>query len=312
MPEFLRTLVAGVASLDVDDPVLRFGTNLATQAGATLHAVHAVMPPQELAAPLGGTMLDPLAASWAPAMNPAVWDDLRKELGERLAEAVHQLDPAGTVVARVMPGSASEVLVRAAEDVRPELLLVGATRRGRIGQTFLGTTAGHVLNHTHTPLLVVRESILSAPAARVLLTTDLSDLSTRAFRLGLDLVRGIFGAHAGPEIRCLLVAGYDPALVPPPNRDKTVRAATVALRDFVRRHAPAGITVESVVRAGDAAEEIVIEAREWQADLVALGTHGHSGLRHLLVGSVAEAVVRDAPCNVLVVPPPAAQESRSS
>ena len=312
MSDLIRTLVAGVASLDADDPVLRFGTMLAARSGATLHAVHAFMPPQELAAPLGDTTLDPLAASWAPTLSPAVWDDLRTQLGERLAEAVRQLDPSGTAVPRVMPGSASEVLVRATEEIGPDLLLVGATRRGRIGQTFLGTTAGHVLHHTYTPLLVVHEPAPSGPVARVLVTTDLSDLSAHAFQAGLNLTRTLLAAPAAPEIRCLLVAGYDPALVPPPDPDRLLASGNLALRDFVERHVPEGITVETAVRAGDATEEIIAAAREWPADLVVLGTHGRSGLRHLLVGSVAEAVVRDSPCNVLVVPPPAAQESRSS
>ena len=52
---------------------------------------------------------------------------------------------------------------------------------------------------------------------------------------------------------------------------------------------------------GRAADEIVIQAKEDKVDLVVMGSHGRSGLSHLLVGSVAESVVRHAPCPVLVV-----------
>ncbi|MGL4250396.1 MAG: universal stress protein [Aeromonas sp.] len=55
------------------------------------------------------------------------------------------------------------------------------------------------------------------------------------------------------------------------------------------------------VRFGRAADEIVLQAREDKADLIVMGSHGRSGISHLLVGSVAESVVRHAPCPVLVV-----------
>ena len=52
---------------------------------------------------------------------------------------------------------------------------------------------------------------------------------------------------------------------------------------------------------GRAADEIVLQAKEDKVDLLVMGSHGRSGLSHLLVGSVAESVVRHAPCPVLVV-----------
>ena len=62
-----------------------------------------------------------------------------------------------------------------------------------------------------------------------------------------------------------------------------------------------GHTVESVVREGYAATAIVDEATELGADLIVIGTHGLSGLKHMLLGSVAERVVQKAPCPVLTV-----------
>ena len=55
------------------------------------------------------------------------------------------------------------------------------------------------------------------------------------------------------------------------------------------------------VRFGRAADETVLQAKEDKVDLVVMGSHGRSGISHLLVGSVAESVVRHAPCPVLVV-----------
>jgi nucleotide-binding universal stress UspA family protein len=61
----------------------------------------------------------------------------------------------------------------------------------------------------------------------------------------------------------------------------------------------AGWTVLTAVRVGDAAAEIVAAAREGEADLIAMTTHGRSGLKRLLFGSVAEAVLRNTPVPVL-------------
>jgi nucleotide-binding universal stress UspA family protein len=62
-----------------------------------------------------------------------------------------------------------------------------------------------------------------------------------------------------------------------------------------------GLAVETVVREGYPATAIEEEARDRHVDLVVIGTRGHSGLKHLLLGSVAERVVQKAPCPVLAV-----------
>ena len=65
-----------------------------------------------------------------------------------------------------------------------------------------------------------------------------------------------------------------------------------------------GLSVETVVREGYPATAIEEEARARHADLVVIGTRGHSGLKHLLLGSIAERVVQKAPCPVLAVKTP--------
>jgi nucleotide-binding universal stress UspA family protein len=62
-----------------------------------------------------------------------------------------------------------------------------------------------------------------------------------------------------------------------------------------------GIIVRHVFLQGDPATEIVHYARDSASDLIVMGTHGRTGLERLLMGSVAEKVMRDAPCSVLVV-----------
>jgi nucleotide-binding universal stress UspA family protein len=63
----------------------------------------------------------------------------------------------------------------------------------------------------------------------------------------------------------------------------------------------AGLSVDTAVRQGDPRTLIVDEAKEWDADLIVMGSHGRTGLTRLLLGSVAQAVVAHAPCSVEVV-----------
>ena len=76
------------------------------------------------------------------------------------------------------------------------------------------------------------------------------------------------------------------------------RQAKTQLKELV---ATLPIPATCDIRFGRAADEIVIQAKDDEVDLIVMGSHGRSGISHLLVGSVAESVVRHAPCPVLVV-----------
>jgi nucleotide-binding universal stress UspA family protein len=77
--------------------------------------------------------------------------------------------------------------------------------------------------------------------------------------------------------------------------------ASKALEGVVQRAHRPGVAVDSMLRQGSAWTEIAAAATEAGADLIVIGTHGRRGLAHALLGSVAEKVVRNAPCPVLTV-----------
>jgi nucleotide-binding universal stress UspA family protein len=77
----------------------------------------------------------------------------------------------------------------------------------------------------------------------------------------------------------------------------------VELERFLQRVGSEDSVTQSVIRTGEPAAEIVTEATDWGADLVALGTRGRGRTERFLIGSVAESVLKSAPCDVLVVPP---------
>jgi nucleotide-binding universal stress UspA family protein len=74
------------------------------------------------------------------------------------------------------------------------------------------------------------------------------------------------------------------------------------LEDAKRRSSAKKLSIDARFAVGDARDAIIEDALVFTDDLIVMGTHGRSGLRHMLIGSVAERVVRTAPCLVLVVP----------
>ncbi len=80
---------------------------------------------------------------------------------------------------------------------------------------------------------------------------------------------------------------------------------TSSLQTYLARVTAAGLEGEIAVVHGVPFNEIIAAAKTQQVDLIVMGTHGRTGLQHVLLGSVAEKVVRLAPCPVLVARQPA-------
>lgn len=93
------------------------------------------------------------------------------------------------------------------------------------------------------------------------------------------------------------------------------KAAREQLKAMITKHVPKGMKASAVVKTGEPADEIVRTTKAQHADLIVIATHGRRGWGHLIFGSVAEKVIRLAPCPVLVIHPPkkrkAAKKKRS-
>jgi nucleotide-binding universal stress UspA family protein len=95
------------------------------------------------------------------------------------------------------------------------------------------------------------------------------------------------------------------AYLPPDFWANVKSEAEASLERYAVELRQRGIEVSAIVTEGYAATAIVDEVEHQSADLVVLGTHGLSGLKHMLLGSIAERVVQKAPCAVLTVKTPA-------
>jgi nucleotide-binding universal stress UspA family protein len=141
------------------------------------------------------------------------------------------------------------------------------------------------------------------PIRTILHPTDFSKRSTVAFRLACSLARDhqavLIVLHVAPAEPLFLDGPYIP---PPPSfRTELIQKLNEICPD--RNNLP----VEHRLAEGDPAVQICRLAAESNCDLIVMGTHGRTGMGRLLMGSVAEQVVRKAPCPVLTVKEPATE-----
>jgi nucleotide-binding universal stress UspA family protein len=138
---------------------------------------------------------------------------------------------------------------------------------------------------------------------RILVPTDFSTHADAAFRYALDLARTFQASvHLVNVVEDPLAAGVWSSELYTAEiaglQMNLVRDAEQRLRASVP--ADAG-TITTEVRTGRVAKQILEVATERGVDLIVLGTHGRTGLAHVVMGSVAEKVVRLAPCPVLTL-----------
>ena len=149
------------------------------------------------------------------------------------------------------------------------------------------------------------EPNMDAVIQRILVPVDFSDASERAAKYAAALARRL---NASLQ---LIHAVDAPALTPGPF--EVYHPDTTALVERLNQDARARLTalaggldmptnaISTEVRSGSAPESITNAALDYGADLVIMSTHGRTGLSHLLMGSVAERVIRAARCPVLVI-----------
>jgi universal stress protein A len=142
----------------------------------------------------------------------------------------------------------------------------------------------------------------------IIFTTDFSDTSIAALPWALDMAKML-----DADITCLYVvetpqiySSLDMGAVAIPTTADLVESANIRMKSFIaEQFANASITTEGKVVVGHAATEIVSSAKESEAKLIVITTHGYSGVKHVLLGSTTEDVVRHATCPVLSVRGPA-------
>ena len=136
---------------------------------------------------------------------------------------------------------------------------------------------------------------------RIIVPVDLTDESAALVRYAAGL-----SARVGGELTILHVYSHDAATAALRESGLFLGLYVARLRSeltFLRAQAGiAGQRPRTEVLDGDPVDVILTRAKEMKADLIVMGTHGRAGLPRLLMGSVAEGVLRRAPCPVVLVP----------
>ena len=259
---------------------------LAQQLGAELTLLH-VVSPEESRQDLEHTLQAALART-ASRAKPLLWR------ADRKAE----------VTVRV--GNPARVIIDVAAQPAADLVVLGPHDKRPLRDALEGTIAEKIVATRRHPVLIVREQEVK-PYRRVLLALDLSDASASAIRAAESLV-------LTPDAQAIVTHAHNP-----PYREmmgyvdvtrETVlkymrewrRAAACSIRDLVRYESEAPNRFLVHVEQTHATPGILRSIGRFSPDLLVMGTHASGRLRRALIGSVANRVLSESRCDVLIVP----------
>lgn len=194
-------------------------------------------------------------------------------------------------------GKPEEEILAFAREKQVDLVAMATHGRSGLSRVLVGSVAEEVLRHSEMPLFVSKPRKTTRGLERILVALDgseraediLGDVAPIAWRLhaSVDVVK------VTPPIIAAAGLAEPPIVIPPED-------ATPYLKEIAARLAAESVDARAVPLTGRAATEILRHAVDSGAGLLCMTTHGRTGLTRLLVGSVAEEIIRHAPCPVLV------------
>lgn len=232
---------------------------------------------------------------------------LTKNLGALARE--HSLSPESCHLSRGAPSF--DEICRIAQQISADLIVMPTHGYTGLRHVFLGSTAERVVQHSPCPVFVVRprkrksESGRSSSAHTILVPVDFSHSSREGLRYAIRFANEFGGRiillHATYVGYIYSSEGngiYDVHTM----QESALKNAARQMRELVRTVNFGRAKFETVFTDGSPVLDICAFAKDHNVDLIITSTHGLAGLKHVLIGSIAERVVRHAPCPVLVLP----------
>jgi nucleotide-binding universal stress UspA family protein len=146
---------------------------------------------------------------------------------------------------------------------------------------------------------------------RILVPIDFSAHSRNALRCAIPLARQFRASiHLVYVVEPTVYPadlGFGQVVYPTFEEELGTKGAS-ELENIITEEIGGAVSATSEVRTGKPHQEILREASEKDIDLIVIATHGHTGVEHMLFGSTAERIVRNAPCPVLTIRPTLAQQ----
>jgi len=219
------------------------------------------------------------------------------QVGELVKSAKEIAGPdSPNVITNIEHGEAYEKIVEVAENDHCDLIVMGRRGLRRLERMLMGSVTARVIVHATQDVLVVpRDAAIDLD--HIVLATDGSAQSEAA------LERAVYFADAyGKSLTAVSVVDMLPEYYADATElvDKRGKEAAAALDRIKQAAAAAGVQMETRLLHGDPAGEITAYARDNGAGMIFVGSRGRSGLKKLLLGSVAEKIIGLADCPVFV------------
>ncbi|MEO7731907.1 MAG: universal stress protein [Kofleriaceae bacterium] len=204
---------------------------------------------------------------------------------------------------RFVEGQPWQAIIAALEDASVDLVVIGTHGRTGLARVLLGSVAEKIVRHAPCSVLTVGPSAQVAPFVRALCPVDFSEQTAYALHLAADIVRP---AGASASLSLLHAIEAPGPLTGEPVRteflgalDQAGRAALEAWAVQIKPELPGRVTTQ--IRIGyPGAQTLAALDDDPQIDVVVMASHGRTGVARILLGSVAEKLVRHARCPVLV------------
>ena len=300
----IHTVLCALDFSGASRSALREAADLAERSHASLHLLHVN--------PLFRARL----AYTAGSEHEGGFSDRVHAFVDDVLGAADAFEVLGPVVHESRGQTPADGVLHYADSVGADLIVMGTHGRHGLEHILLGSVAAETLRRSTVPVLVVperAERTEPGPHSPVLVGVDFSDHSGPS----LASAQSLAGAYMAPlAVAHVRDVPPDTVFGTPENHPRPLspsrglvsrEAAHEALDALLGTAGVAGRPIEQHVVPGRPAHELAGLARRTRAGLLVVGTHGRRGWDRLRLGSVAEEVVREAPCPVLVVPTPTAR-----
>lgn len=238
-------------------------------------------------------------------------EDSRREVYEYLDGVRRLYDCADCHVRSIaLEGDPASGIVDTAEAEHVDLLVMSTHGQTGMRRAVFGSVTERVLHSVACPVLVTRSK---EPIRRILITLDGSELAERALEPTLEITRAVGARLILLRINEILplnpldaAVSWDWEISEPEQRlmGERRQAAEAYLKNVTARFDLPPSEVETIVLDGSPVDRIQEFARLYGIDLIAMSTHGHTGLRRWLYGSVTAKVMRGSHCSMLIIRPP--------
>jgi nucleotide-binding universal stress UspA family protein len=234
-----------------------------------------------------------LGATWITNVKEAMEKPCRIALSEAEKLAKEERVLIKTVCEE---GEIYERIVDIADAENSDVIVMGRKGMSKLSKALVGSVTARVIGHSHRDVLVVPEGT-SIGWKSILVSTDGSKYSDAAIDRAI-----VFAKSYGSEVKVISVVDVTEEFIAraPGALEGLVKKAKDIVEDVKKKVSSEGIKAEGIVREGEAYRVITELAGKENTGVIVMGSHGRTGLKRLLMGSVTEKVIGYAPCPVLI------------